>query len=426
VQPGERVTYTVAFSGTEPLNSGTVRIDVPANTTLIAYSPGGVDNGVSVDWNLLALPPDFYGERYIVVELDPVLDNGTVISTTAYIAGDGQSNSVTEETVVVSAPNWETSAKTADRFDVEPASQLTYTIHLVNTGNMHAHAATLEDTLPPQVTYVDGSVTSSSGAASYEPATNRILWDGALDVGSEMWITFVVTINADVLPGTPIENFAYVDDEVNEPTDLFCAANTVAEEPHTYAIYLPLVMRSYGPTTYLPDLVVDSIEVVPANPDAGQAVDVRVTIRNAGNVNASRGFWVDLYIDPPDPSQIEVNRGWSQVGCSQGLVWTVYWLNAGDSVVLSTINANNPDNVYYWPEYSNFGGYFTDPGTHTLYAQVDSWNTETTYGAIYEANEGNNIHGPATVSVGGRAASLPLGSETPAAIPPRPNEPPQP
>ncbi|MCD6554886.1 MAG: Ig-like domain repeat protein, partial [Anaerolineae bacterium] len=223
------------------------------------------------------------------------------------------------------------------------------------------------------------------------------------------------------------DNAGHIEDWPEDPNgDTTTLVHFPGSFPGKYKIFLPLVMRSYGPTTYLPDLVVDSIEVVPANPDAGQAVDVRVTIRNAGNVNASRGFWVDLYIDPPDPSQIEVNRGWSQVGCSQGLVWTVYWLNAGDSVVLSTINANNPDNVYYWPEYSNFGGYFTDPGAHTLYAQVDSWNTETTYGAIYEANEGNNIHGPATVSVGGRAASLPLGSETPAAIPPRPNEPPQP
>jgi len=145
VQPAERITYTVAFSGTEPLNSGTVRIDIPAHATLIAQSPGGINNGVSVDWSLLALPPGFYSERYIVVQLEPVLDNGTVISTTAYIAGDGQSNTATEEAVVVSAPDWETSVKTADRFDVEPGAQFTYTIRLANTGNMHAHAATLED-----------------------------------------------------------------------------------------------------------------------------------------------------------------------------------------------------------------------------------------------------------------------------------------
>ncbi|MCR4406533.1 MAG: hypothetical protein NUW24_06390 [Anaerolineae bacterium] len=426
VQPGERITYTVAFSGTEPLNSGAVRIDIPAHATLITHSPGGVNNGVSVDWSLLALPPGFYSERYIVVQLDPVLDNGTVISTTAYIAGDGQSNRATEEAVVVSAPNWETSTKTADRFDVEPTARFTYTIRLANTGNMHAHTTTLEDVLPPQVTYVNGSVTSSDGTASYDPTTNRILWNGALDVGSETWITFAVTVNADVLSGTAIENFAYIDDEVNEPAELYCVVNTVAQEPRTYRIFLPLIMRNHGPTSYLPDLVVDKIEVVPANPNAGQPVDVRVTIRNAGSMNASRGFWVDLYIDPPDPSQIAVNRGWNQVGCSQGLVWSVFWLNAGESVVLSTNNANNPDNVRYQQDYSHFGGYFGDPRAYALYVQVDSWNTDTTYGAIYEANEGNNIYGPVMVSVGGTAASLPSGSEVQAVIPARPNEPPRP
>jgi PKD repeat protein/murein DD-endopeptidase MepM/ murein hydrolase activator NlpD len=49
-----------------------------------------------------------------------------------------------------------------------------------------------------------------------------------------------------------------------------------------------------------PDLVIQSITPVPANPQVNQAVEFSVVITNQGSSNAS-GFWLTLYVDTPLP-----------------------------------------------------------------------------------------------------------------------------
>jgi uncharacterized repeat protein (TIGR01451 family) len=421
IQPGEPITYTIRYGGVEPLNNGRIQISVPANTTFVTADGDCARAGNTVYWLLLPQPPGFSDQRTIVVRLDPVLDNGTIVSTTAYLLGDGQGSSATDDVVVVSAPSWATSAKTADRYTVEPASRFTYTIYLTNTGTMHAHATTLTDTLPSQVTYADGSATSNSGAVQYDAATGSILWSGAVDANSVVTITFAVTVNADVPLGTPIENYAYVGDEVNASTALPpCTVSTVAPPPRRYYIYLPLVSRNHG-GPQLPDLVVTGISVTPANPSAGQAVDLAVTIKNQGNAATPACFWIDLYINPTQ-LPITINKGWFEAGSEGGLVWAACGLDAGQSVTL------HYGDTYYRPAYSQFDGRFTSPLTYTLYAQVDSWNPSTDYGAVYESSEQNNVYGPYSVSVGGvggaeRVTGAPGAPEAP--VPPtRPDIPP--
>jgi len=391
VRPGDLITYVVAYSGTEPLNFGSVQIEIPAHTILV--SSDCPQQGNLVSCQLIALPPSFYGEHYLVVQVDPVLDNGTEINTTALIGGDGKSNRATERATVVSAPSWITSIKTADRYSVEPTARFTYTIRLANSGNMHAHAAVMTDALPAQVTFA-GFVTSNNGTATYNQATNQIVWNGVVQVGSTTVITYAVTVNSGVPAGTVIQNLAHVRDEVNSAAALLsCDVNVVAQEPRRYYIYLPLVSHNHG-GPQLPDLVVTGISVTPANPSAGQTVDLAVTIKNQGNAATPACFWIDLYINPTQ-LPITVNRGWFETGSEGGLVWSVCGLDAGQSVTLHYGDTN------YRPAYSQFDGRFTSPLTYTLYAQVDSWNPSTNYGAVYESGEQNNVYGPYSVSVGG-------------------------
>jgi hypothetical protein len=166
--------------------------------------------------------------------------------------------------------------------------------------------------------------------------------------------------------------------------------------PGKYKLYLPMVARDLGPQ--LPDLVVTSIAVTPANPSAGYPVDVAVTFKNQGNANTTACFWIDLYINPTQ-LPITVNKGWFQAGSEGGLVWWYCGLNAGQSVTLHYNDAN------YSAVDSRFDGTFTQPRTYNLYAQVDSYNLDTTYGVVYESNEQNNVYGPSPVVVGGSASS---------------------
>jgi len=132
---------------------------------------------------------------------------------------------------------------------------------------------------------------------------------------------------------------------------------------------------SSAPDAFLPDLVVDGIEVVPATPIISETALIRVTIKNLGPAPMRldpdpNNFFTDLYVDPPIvPIQLGQNGVYSW-SCQ---AWWVY--QAGDSYVLETAHV------------------FTDVKTYNLYAQVD------TDGNVGEANENNNVFGPALVKV---------------------------
>ncbi|MFP4396044.1 MAG: right-handed parallel beta-helix repeat-containing protein [Anaerolineales bacterium] len=182
--------------------------------------------------------------------------------------------------------------------------------------------------------------------------------------------------------------------------------------PVAAGIYLPLVVRNY---VNAPDLVVTDL-VATANA-------VTVTIQNQGGGPVEAGFWVDVYIDP-DTAPQAVNEIWPYVG-DYGLVWgiTSDWLPmlAGETMTLTV------GDEHYFPTRSNVA--WPLAVDTPLYAQVDSANPATTYGAVLEIHEilgrpYNNILGPVSSVAGARSASpaIDLG-ERPAdegSLPPRP------
>ncbi|MCJ7549502.1 MAG: Ig-like domain-containing protein [Anaerolineae bacterium] len=135
-------------------------------------------------------------------------------------------------------------------------------------------------------------------------------------------------------------------------------------------VYLPLVFSSSGEVRSAPDLVVDTIT---ATSDM-----VQVAITNAGDAPVVDGFWVDAYIDPATvPS--ETNQIWNDLS-AEGLVWGVKTaLAPGETIVLSV------DDAYYWPQISHITWSLL-AGT-PVYVQVDSWNPDTSYGAVRESHE---------------------------------------
>jgi hypothetical protein len=167
-----------------------------------------------------------------------------------------------------------------------------------------------------------------------------------------------------------------------------------AYEARLWYSHLPSVMRNH---TVAPDLVVERI-VATAN-------DVQVVIANYGNASASEDFWVDAYLDPvPAPSH--VNQVWYTLS-AQGLVWGVTADLAPGEMLTLTV-----DGDYYAAEHS-LAAWPLLAGTQ-VYAQVDSANTETTYGAVLEIHE---ISGDAYNNVAGPVGSTVAGSEGPSSSP---------
>jgi uncharacterized repeat protein (TIGR01451 family) len=201
------------------------------------------------------------------------------------------------------------------------------------------------------------------------------------------------------------------------------AGNSLAQAPYewsfttaAYRTYLPLVMRAY---VIAPDLVVERI-IATEN-------DIQVVIKNQGNETVVDNFWVDVYIDP-DPAPTHVNQLWSDLA-AQGLVWGVSADLAPGEILTLTV-----DGDYYNSTYSNVTWPLTT-GTE-VYAQVDSYSSDNTYGNIREIDEirrepYNNI-GHVAVPAGSSSAnanstpelSIASGhSLTPSAkLPPRPKK----
>lgn len=147
------------------------------------------------------------------------------------------------------------------------------------------------------------------------------------------------------------------------------------------------VIVSNVPPNVAPDLIVQDIVATENN--------IQVVIKNQGNVPVppEHDFWVDVYINP-DTLPTAVNDVWEFMG-NEGLVWGVVApavpMQPGDTVTLSIGDG------YYWPSLSNFSGSIP-PGT-PIYAQIDSANSESTYGGVLEDHEVtggmyNNIFGP--------------------------------
>ncbi len=175
--------------------------------------------------------------------------------------------------------------------------------------------------------------------------------------------------------------------------------------PETYQVFLPLVVRSQTPTVLAPDLVVESISVTSAS--------VRVVIKNQGNAPVTDAFWVDLYVNP-HPAPTGVNQVWNDGRSTQGMVWGVAGeglpLEPGESLTLTF------GDQFYWPTYSAVA--WPLPVGSSIYAQVDSANADTDYGAVLESHEMdggayNNIYGPALSGLGVGVAPIQSGSGAP-------------
>ena len=130
-----------------------------------------------------------------------------------------------------------------------------------------------------------------------------------------------------------------------------------------------------------PDLVVDGVAVSPGSPGPGCPRTLTVSIRNQGSVSVTPPFRVALYLDhsrvPYPGERSNTNTYWV---VSQTLA-------PSDTLSLS---ARNP------AEASGAITSLPAPGSHALYAQVDSYNNQ-----VAETNEENNLWGPLVVDTTG-------------------------
>jgi hypothetical protein len=167
--------------------------------------------------------------------------------------------------------------------------------------------------------------------------------------------------------------------------------------------YLPLFVTGAGGRDAGTDLVVvGNPLVLPAQPKAGQPVEIRVTIQNKGTSAITRPFWVDLYVDLKNSAVLpQVNSPWPDIS-PYGVAWRVYTLAAGESLTLTTNSPNDPNDP--GGRYSSFSN-FPSSGNHVLYVLLDSYADGSAEGAVLEDTESNNLNGPTEVTVLGNTTA---------------------
>jgi hypothetical protein len=125
-------------------------------------------------------------------------------------------------------------------------------------------------------------------------------------------------------------------------------------------------------------------------------------IKNQGNLATTEAFWVDLYV-APNPIPTGPNQIWSDGRSHQGAVWGVNGVTLAPGAELRlTLN-----DAFFAAQYSQFTQLAV--GTR-IYAQVDSANFATSYGAIREVDEisgepYNNISSTTVTSNGATSAT---------------------
>ncbi|MFQ5399226.1 MAG: hypothetical protein ACE5E7_06465, partial [Anaerolineae bacterium] len=177
--------------------------------------------------------------------------------------------------------------------------------------------------------------------------------------------------------GGPIENVvAAVATPPDGQAPIAKVTTPINARPLTF-INLPVIMNNYTPR---PDLVIERLTATSSG--------VEVVVRNQGTAAVTDAFWVDVYINPTETPGL--NKPWDSIA-EQGLVWGVTGvLQVGESITLTIGDAHF---------HTEFSSMLPLPEGAEVYGLVDSINYDTSYGAILERDEGNNLYGPVTVAV---------------------------
>ena len=136
------------------------------------------------------------------------------------------------------------------------------------------------------------------------------------------------------------------------------------------------------------NLQITNLTVTPS----GDGVIIVVDVENTGAAAIADVFYVDLYINPPQPVT-SGGQDWTTIGTelvpAQGIEWAVTALGAGQSVRLTSLTTSATD-IVPQAEYSQWSGQLPAAASD-LYAYADSWaQNASTNGLIRETDETDN------------------------------------
>ena len=304
VAAGANITYTLAYGNTGNMNAtGTTISDtLPANTTFVSATGGGIATAGVVIWSVGTLNAGATGSVQLVVRVASPLANGTIITNGTCTIDSTQTSPVAAAAVTTTATSAPilTLSRTDTPDPVAAGANLTYTLSYANTGSSAASAVTLTSAIPANTTFVSATAggTLSGGTISWSL--------GALAAGASGSAQMVVRVTSPLASGTIITGaIASIDSAETTAVNANATTTTVTSAP----------ILSVSKTD-APDPVA-----------AGATLTYTIAYANNGNTSATGAVLTDTV--PANTTFVSATNGGALAGST--ITWMPGTLAAGGS-----------------------------------------------------------------------------------------------
>jgi uncharacterized repeat protein (TIGR01451 family) len=310
---GPSAATTVALSDTLPTGTTFVSLTAPGGWTCSTPAAGGT-GAINCSIASLSVTSAVFT---LVVDVDPALATGTVLSNTSTVSTattdpNGANNSDTEATTVTASADLQVT-KTDTPDPVTAGTVIQYTITVTNAGPSAALNATFTDTLPAGTTFasfVPAAGWTCTVPPGIPPITSIACTNASLAPGATSIFSLGVTVDPAATDGTVLTNTATVGTTTTDPNP----DNNTA----TAATTVGVGSADLGVTkTDTPDPV-----------NAGSDITYTITVANAGPTNAASVSLSDTL--PANTTFVSLTSpaGWSCISPAVGAAGTVTCTNA--------------------------------------------------------------------------------------------------